>query len=35
MISICSDRNTDVPSLWDSEANKQKMIALWRKLAEV
>lgn len=29
-----SDRNTDVPSLWDSEANKQKMIALWRKLAD-
>jgi endoglucanase len=29
-----SDRNTDNPSLWDSEANKQKMIALWRKLAE-
>jgi len=28
-----SDRNTDNPSLWDSEANKQKMIALWRKLA--
>jgi len=23
-----------VPSLWDSEANKQKMIALWRKLAD-
>jgi aryl-phospho-beta-D-glucosidase BglC (GH1 family) len=29
-----SDRNPDNPSLWDSEANKQKMIALWRKLAE-
>jgi endoglucanase len=29
-----SDRNTDNPSLWDSEANKQKMIALWRKLAD-
>jgi endoglucanase len=29
-----SDRNTDHPSLWDSEANKQKMIALWRKLAD-
>ncbi|MDN3580566.1 cellulase family glycosylhydrolase [Mucilaginibacter flavus] len=28
-----SDRNTDNPSLWDSEANQQKMIALWRKLA--
>ncbi|MEN0054323.1 MAG: cellulase family glycosylhydrolase [Mucilaginibacter sp.] len=29
-----SDRNPDNPSLWDSEANKQKMIALWRKLAD-
>lgn len=29
-----SDRNTDHPSLWDSEANKQKTIALWRKLAD-
>ncbi|NHA06160.1 cellulase family glycosylhydrolase [Mucilaginibacter sp. HC2] len=29
-----SDRNPDLPSLWDSEANKQKMIALWRKLAD-
>ncbi|SDE74117.1 Carbohydrate binding module (family 6) [Mucilaginibacter pineti] len=29
-----SDRNPDNPSLWNSEANKQKMIALWRKLAE-
>jgi endoglucanase len=29
-----ADRNTDVPSLWDSEANKQKMIALWHKLAD-
>lgn len=29
-----SDRNTDNPSLWDSEANKQKMIALWHKLAD-
>jgi len=29
-----SDRDPDKPSLWDSEANKQKTIALWRKLAE-
>src|SRR5690606_22837812 len=29
-----SDRNPDKPSLWESEANQQKMIALWRKLAE-
>jgi len=29
-----SDRNTDNPSLWDSEANKQKMITLWHKLAD-
>jgi endoglucanase len=29
-----SDRNPDKPSLWQSEANQQKMIALWRKLAE-
>jgi aryl-phospho-beta-D-glucosidase BglC (GH1 family) len=29
-----SDRDPDKPSLWDSEANKQKMIALWRKLAD-
>lgn len=29
-----SDRDTTVPSLWASEANKQKTIALWRKLAE-
>jgi hypothetical protein len=29
-----SDRNPDLPSLWDSEANRQKMIALWRKLAD-
>jgi endoglucanase len=29
-----SDRNPDLPSLWDSEANKQKVIALWRKLAD-
>ncbi|WEK34575.1 MAG: cellulase family glycosylhydrolase [Candidatus Pseudobacter hemicellulosilyticus] len=28
-----SDRDPDKPSLWDSEANKQKTIALWRKLA--
>jgi len=29
-----SDRDPSKPSLWDSEANQQKMIALWRKLAE-
>jgi endoglucanase len=29
-----SDRDPSKPSLWQSEANKQKMIALWRKLAE-
>jgi endoglucanase len=29
-----SDRDPSLPSLWQSEANKQKMIALWRKLAE-
>src|SRR5258707_4111906 len=29
-----SDRDPSKPSLWESEANQQKMIALWRKLAE-
>ncbi len=29
-----SDRNPNKPSLWESEANQQKTIALWRKLAE-
>lgn len=29
-----SDRNPDKPSFWESEANRQKTIALWRKLAE-
>ena len=29
-----SDRDSTKPSLWESEANKQKMIALWRRLAE-
>ncbi len=29
-----SDYNPARPSLWESEANKQKTIALWRKLAE-
>lgn len=29
-----SDRDPEKPSLWQSEANQQKMIALWRKLAE-
>lgn len=29
-----SDYDTSKPSLWESEANKKKMIALWRKLAE-
>ena len=28
-----SDRNPSKPSLWDSEENRNKMIALWRKLA--
>lgn len=29
-----SDYDNTKPSLWESEANKQKTIALWRKLAE-
>lgn len=29
-----SDRDPTMPSLWDSEANQQKTVALWRKLAE-
>ena len=29
-----SDRNPNTLSLWDSEENRNKMIALWRKLAE-
>jgi endoglucanase len=29
-----SDRDPAKPSLWQSEANKQKMIALWQKLAQ-
>ncbi|MEP6749924.1 MAG: cellulase family glycosylhydrolase, partial [Bacteroidota bacterium] len=28
-----ADRDPAMPSLWENEANKQKMIALWRKLA--
>jgi hypothetical protein len=28
-----SDRDPSKPSLWQSEANQQKMVALWRKLA--
>jgi endoglucanase len=28
-----ADRDTSKPSLWESEANKQKTIALWRELA--
>ncbi len=28
-----SDYDTSKPSLWESEANQRKMIALWRKLA--
>ncbi len=28
-----SDRDASRPSLWESEANRNKMIALWRKLA--
>jgi endoglucanase len=29
-----SDRDPEKPSLWQSEANQQKTIALWRRLAE-
>lgn len=29
-----SDRDPATPSLWDDEANRDKMVALWRKLAE-
>jgi len=29
-----SDRYPEKPSLWQSEANQQKMITLWRKLAQ-
>ncbi len=29
-----SDRDPSKPSLWDSEANRKKTIALWKKLAE-
>jgi endoglucanase len=29
-----SDRDPSLPSLWDSEANRNKTIALWKKLAE-
>lgn len=29
-----NDYDPSKPSLWESEANKEKMIALWRKLAE-
>lgn len=29
-----SDRYPDKPSLWQSEANQQKMVALWHKLAQ-
>ncbi len=29
-----ADRDPSTPSLWDSEANQQKTIALWKKLAE-
>lgn len=29
-----SDRDPSKPSLWESEENRNKMIALWRKLAE-
>jgi endoglucanase len=28
-----SDRNPALPSLWDSEANREKTIALWKELA--
>jgi len=29
-----SDRDASKPMLWESEANQQKMIALWKKLAD-
>src|SRR5579859_2390369 len=29
-----ADRDPSKPSLWESPANREKMIALWRKLAE-
>ncbi|MVN22806.1 cellulase family glycosylhydrolase [Mucilaginibacter sp. HMF7410] len=29
-----SDRDPSKPSLWESKANQQKMIALWKKLAQ-
>ncbi|AFD06181.1 endoglucanase [Solitalea canadensis DSM 3403] len=29
-----SDREPEKPSIWESEANQQKTVALWRKLAE-
>ncbi len=29
-----SDRDPNKPSLWQSEANKQKTVALWKKLAD-
>lgn len=29
-----SDRNPEEPSLWESEGNRSKTIALWKKLAE-
>lgn len=29
-----SDYDTTKPSLWESEANKAKLVALWRKIAE-
>ncbi|MGX5688038.1 cellulase family glycosylhydrolase [Arcticibacter tournemirensis] len=29
-----SDRDPSKPSLWENEANQQKTVALWRKLAE-
>jgi endoglucanase len=29
-----SDRYPDKPSLWESKANQEKMIALWKKLAQ-
>ncbi len=29
-----SDRNPDKPAFWESDANQEKTIALWRKLAE-
>ena len=33
-ILIFPDYDPDKPSLWESEQNKNKTVALWRKIAE-